>query len=459
MAFPVATNPGQAHQEGGVNYTSKANGAGYVWVKDYENPYHQYALAEDISSAYYEVEFTGDGTTIDRTIIHNLNTSNPIVTVRSPVTGNSFSVGQDFNAELAEISLINLNSLLVSIDPPIPNGVIWKVSILGLDLLDGITLSGGTNYISLDDLHTAYYGTSITGNGVTTSWPVAHDLIAGLPMVIVRSATTGNSFVAGEDYNTEGAEITVTSLNTLTVVIDPPIPNGEEWKIDVIALDNLDGFVGSGGGSGGGGVTDHGALTGRNDDDHAQYALADGSRGNYEAAGALAGHVGASNPHPQYLSSIANGSITLAKLDPAIGLDDLDSTKIAGAVNLNTQKLTNVGDATNVMDAVNKRTMDSAISAIGIPDSDSRVNIAHTTSGTVNLNWALGNMFYVSTSANITGFTESNGSNKIGALWIENTHNSAPITVAFDGVQMSGQANSVSISAGANLHATVHTWA
>lgn len=41
---------------------------------------------------------------------------------------------------------------------------------------------------------------------------------------------------------------------------------------------------------GGGGVTDHGALTGLGDDDHSQYALADGSRGDFatEAQGALA---------------------------------------------------------------------------------------------------------------------------------------------------------------------------
>lgn len=41
---------------------------------------------------------------------------------------------------------------------------------------------------------------------------------------------------------------------------------------------------------GGGGVTDHGALTGLADDDHTQYALADGSRGTFATAaqGALA---------------------------------------------------------------------------------------------------------------------------------------------------------------------------
>ena len=41
---------------------------------------------------------------------------------------------------------------------------------------------------------------------------------------------------------------------------------------------------------GGGGVSDHGALTGLADDDHTQYALADGSRGSFATAaqGALA---------------------------------------------------------------------------------------------------------------------------------------------------------------------------
>lgn len=33
--------------------------------------------------------------------------------------------------------------------------------------------------------------------------------------------------------------------------------------------------------TGGGGVSDHGQLTGRTDDDHAQYALADGTRGDF----------------------------------------------------------------------------------------------------------------------------------------------------------------------------------
>ena len=41
-------------------------------------------------------------------------------------------------------------------------------------------------------------------------------------------------------------------------------------------------------GGGGSGTSDHGALSGLNDDDHPQYALADGTRGSFEAAGAVA---------------------------------------------------------------------------------------------------------------------------------------------------------------------------
>lgn len=70
---------------------------------------------------------------------------------------------------------------------------------------------------------------------------------------------------------------------------------------------------GGGSGGGGGGVTDHGALTGLTDDDHSQYALADGSRGNFaspaqgakadtatqpaDLASAISTHAAASDPH------------------------------------------------------------------------------------------------------------------------------------------------------------------
>jgi hypothetical protein len=55
------------------------------------------------------------------------------------------------------------------------------------------------------------------------------------------------------------------------------------------------------GGIGGGGVSDHGALSGLADDDHPQYARSDGTRGSFEALGAVAAHVGAGDPHTQYV--------------------------------------------------------------------------------------------------------------------------------------------------------------
>ncbi len=112
--------------------------------------------------------------------------------------------------------------------------------------------------------------------------------------------------------------------------------------------------VSGGGGGGGGGVTDHGALTGRGDDDHTQYALANGTRGDFAttAQGALAdtatqpadlaassaadraytdseiaAHEVALDPHPQYLTS--------AEGDAAY-----DATGAAAAVQANVDNLT-----------------------------------------------------------------------------------------------------------------------
>jgi len=59
----------------------------------------------------------------------------------------------------------------------------------------------------------------------------------------------------------------------------------------------------------GAGVTDHGALTGLTpDDDHPHYALADGSRGTFEAAGAVAAHVADATPHPVF-TDVADGLV------------------------------------------------------------------------------------------------------------------------------------------------------
>lgn len=81
--------------------------------------------------------------------------------------------------------------------------------------------------------------------------------------------------------------------------------------------------------AGGGGASDHGALTGLADDDHAQYALADGSRGTFEASGAVAAHVIATDPHGDRsytdtqvaTKQAADATLTaLAALDSSAGL-------------------------------------------------------------------------------------------------------------------------------------------
>lgn len=71
-------------------------------------------------------------------------------------------------------------------------------------------------------------------------------------------------------------------------------------------------------------VTDHGTLTGLADDDHPQYALANGTRGTFEVAGAVAAHVAAGDPHPQYLTAAEGQAIkevavgTVAPTDPLV---------------------------------------------------------------------------------------------------------------------------------------------
>ena len=68
-------------------------------------------------------------------------------------------------------------------------------------------------------------------------------------------------------------------LSTPTPV--PPYTGGYVLPDELDALDARVVVLEAGGG--GGGVTDHGALTGLADDDHTQYALADGTRGTFAA--------------------------------------------------------------------------------------------------------------------------------------------------------------------------------
>ncbi len=80
-------------------------------------------------------------------------------------------------------------------------------------------------------------------------------------------------------------------------------------------------------------VTDHGELTGLSDDDHTQYALADGSRGDFEESGAAASavsdHEGEANPHPAYLTP-AEGNDAYEALIDRTGASEGDVATLQG---------------------------------------------------------------------------------------------------------------------------------
>lgn len=86
-----------------------------------------------------------------------------------------------------------------------------------------------------------------------------------------------------------------------------------------------------GAGTGGGGSSDHGTLTGLADDDHTQYALADGSRGTFEAAGAVSTHNGVTTAH-----GISAFGATL--------VDDADASTARTTLGLGTAATSATGD-------------------------------------------------------------------------------------------------------------------
>lgn len=163
---------------------------------------------------------------------------------------------------------------------------------------------------------------------------------------------------------------------------------------------------------GGGGVTDHGALTGLADDDHTQYhtdargdarysLLAHNHTGVYEPAGtaasAIAAHEAAANPHPTYLTA-AEGDAAYAPLahvgtgggahanvvaGGASGfMTGADKTKLDGVA---TGATANVGTVTSVAASV----------PVGISISGTPI----TSSGTLAFTWTAGYQGYTTTEA------------------------------------------------------------
>ena len=121
-----------------------------------------------------------------------------------------------------------------------------------------------------------------------------NDRISNLP-VSKLLGTLQNSQVS-ESNVTQHADAVAAAidLGDLNNVNIPTLTDGQ-----VLAYDqSTDKWIASS--PAGGGVTDHGALTGLGDDDHTQYALADGTRGNFAATS-----------HTHAASEITSGSLSI----------------------------------------------------------------------------------------------------------------------------------------------------
>jgi hypothetical protein len=116
---------------------------------------------------------------------------------------------------------------------------------------------------------------------------------------------------------------------------------------------------------GGGGVTDHGALTGLADDDHPQYHNNARGDARYEALGAVAAHAAAADPHPTYTT--AAEAAAAAPVQSVAGR--------TGAVTLSTSDVSGLGTAA----ALNVPASGNAASGEVVKGSDTRLDVAVTT--------------------------------------------------------------------------------
>jgi hypothetical protein len=135
---------------------------------------------------------------------------------------------------------------------------------------------------------------------------------------------------------------------------------------------------------GGGGVTDHGALTGLGDDDHAQYALADGTRGSFAAPSHThtAAQISDSTATGRTLitAATATAARTAISAAPALGADDnyvtdAEKTKLANLSG------TNTGDQT--LPTWTTIAGKPAVVAAGATQADARTAIGAGTSSLV----------------------------------------------------------------------------
>lgn len=116
--------------------------------------------------------------------------------------------------------------------------------------------------------------------------------------------------------------------------------------------------------------------------------------GGAEGASSLAAHVAAANPHSQY--SLLNSAPTFT--------GNVTAPAFVGALTGNAATATRLATARTINGVAFDGTSDIVISAGTTND----VSAAAVVAGVVNLNLALGNLFTVSLTANVTSFTFSN---------------------------------------------------
>jgi len=167
--------------------------------------------------------------------------------------------------------------------------------------------------------------------------------------------------------------------------------------------------------SGGDGVADHGDLTGLTDDDHALYALADGSRGAFETAGAVAAHAAAPDPHTVYAKDT----------DLTAGLVGKENTGTAAAA------ITAHEAAADPHTGYQKETEKAAANGYASLDATTKVPVAQVPTGTSGTTVALGNHLHTGVydpagtaaarTPKITVASTAPGSPATNDVWIDTT--------------------------------------
>jgi hypothetical protein len=196
---------------------------------------------------------------IGLTVTINQTTNTVEVSAPGP-QGPSGSAG----GSIGQLSDVTLSLPVTAKDILIYNGTVWRNTILAVADIPSLpasqTTSGEFDTARIPDLSATY---ATTSHGHTLS-----DISdAGT----AAASDTGDFAAASHSH----------ALGDLTDVDTAGATTGQ-----VLAYDGADWVVTTPTS----GTSDHGLLTGLGDDDHTQYALADGSRGTFEVSGAVSTH-------------------------------------------------------------------------------------------------------------------------------------------------------------------------